>query len=316
MADHEAVSTPSVSQYIANLNTIQSPTDAEQNPEVSLDDDLALFTDTQFFDFDMGQFGDVTEPLEFDPAQENQSRRQNAAAKSGLDQSFDFGNGKLILTILSCFLHRIRLSTHIRTCILTNMANTVVTVAVPVPDLQQFHNVPSDVSIMSVPLPQANQYQYPDLSSPINITSPIAIGPLNPGEKRKHDAMEARVPLSVEEASRLAAEEDKRRRNTAASARFRIKKKQREQALEKTAKEMTDKVSTLEARINQLEMENKWLKSLITEKNDNNEGMADLYRKFTKGHGDARSTSERKNGVGTVKNETGTKNVKDEKSAE
>ncbi|KAK8180364.1 uncharacterized protein BKA78DRAFT_239499, partial [Phyllosticta capitalensis] len=72
----------------------------------------------------------------------------------------------------------------------------------------------------------------------------------------------------MEELSRLAAEEDKRRRNTAASARFRIKKKQREQQLEKTAKEMTDKVSSLESRIAQLEMENKWLKGLITEKND------------------------------------------------
>lgn len=74
-------------------------------------------------------------------------------------------------------------------------------------------------------------------------------------------------PDSFEEASRLAAEEDKRRRNTAASARFRVKKKQREQALERTAKEMTDKCSALEQRIGQLEMENKWLKNLITEKN-------------------------------------------------
>ncbi|KAK8208902.1 hypothetical protein BKA81DRAFT_280546, partial [Phyllosticta paracitricarpa] len=57
--------------------------------------------------------------------------------------------------------------------------------------------------------------------------------------------------------------EDKRRRNTAASARFRIKKKQREQQLEKTAKEMTEKVSSLESRIAQLQMENKWLKGLI-----------------------------------------------------
>ncbi|KAF2430651.1 hypothetical protein EJ08DRAFT_563690, partial [Tothia fuscella] len=57
--------------------------------------------------------------------------------------------------------------------------------------------------------------------------------------------------------------EDKRRRNTAASARFRIKKKQREQALEKTAKEMTEKASRLETKVGQLEMENKWLKSLI-----------------------------------------------------
>jgi hypothetical protein len=88
-------------------------------------------------------------------------------------------------------------------------------------------------------------------------------------------------PLSFEEASRLAAEEDKRRRNTAASARFRIKKKQREQALEKSAKEMTEKVTVLESRIQQLETENKWLKNLIMEKNEGNEDIAALWKEFS-----------------------------------
>lgn len=73
--------------------------------------------------------------------------------------------------------------------------------------------------------------------------------------------------VSAEDKSRLAAEEDKRRRNTAASARFRVKKKQREQALEKTLKETQEKNSKLEAKISQLELENQWLKDLITEKN-------------------------------------------------
>lgn len=74
--------------------------------------------------------------------------------------------------------------------------------------------------------------------------------------------------FTMEERTRLAAEEDKRRRNTAASARFRVKKKQREQQLEKTAKEMTEKVTKLEQRVNELEMENRWLKGLITDKNE------------------------------------------------
>ncbi|CAI2165982.1 14604_t:CDS:2 [Funneliformis geosporum] len=55
--------------------------------------------------------------------------------------------------------------------------------------------------------------------------------------------------------AKLAAEEDKRRRNTAASARFRVKKKMREQALERTAREMTAKAETLEGRVRELEME-------------------------------------------------------------
>ncbi|CAG8701979.1 7928_t:CDS:1, partial [Dentiscutata heterogama] len=67
-------------------------------------------------------------------------------------------------------------------------------------------------------------------------------------------------------AYRLIAEENKRRRNTAASARFRIKKKLREQALEKTSKDMTAKAEVLENKVRELEKEIKWLRSLIVEK--------------------------------------------------
>jgi hypothetical protein len=42
--------------------------------------------------------------------------------------------------------------------------------------------------------------------------------------------------------------------------------------LEKTAKEMTDRVHQLEQRIQQLELENKWLKGLIVEKNGGKSG--------------------------------------------
>ncbi|KAL4998206.1 hypothetical protein BDV10DRAFT_74889 [Aspergillus recurvatus] len=74
--------------------------------------------------------------------------------------------------------------------------------------------------------------------------------------------------LGQEEHSRRAAEEDRRRRNTAASARFRMKKKQREQTLERTVRETTEKNASLEARVAQLEMENRWLKNLLTEKHE------------------------------------------------
>lgn len=113
------------------------------------------------------------------------------------------------------------------------------------------------------------------------------------GEKRK-----ATSPDNYEDASRVAAEEDKRRRNTAASARFRVKKKQREQALERSAKEMSDKVAALEGRINQLETENKWLKNLITEKNESKEDIAALWKKYNAENAE-RKGSERKDGVGT-----------------
>lgn len=75
-------------------------------------------------------------------------------------------------------------------------------------------------------------------------------------------------PEADAEANRQAIEEDKRRRNTAASARFRIKKKQREAALEQAAKELQQRLADLEAENARLRTENGWLKSLITVRPD------------------------------------------------
>ncbi|OAP55880.1 hypothetical protein AYL99_10032 [Fonsecaea erecta] len=72
---------------------------------------------------------------------------------------------------------------------------------------------------------------------------------------------------SPDHAADMAAKEERRKRNTAASARFRVKKKQREQALERKMSQVQDRNAKLEEKVNQLEMENKWLKDLITEKN-------------------------------------------------
>lgn len=127
-----------------------------------------------------------------------------------------------------------------------------------------------DQSMQTLPHPHTNPYPVAaTFASPTSATvSPVAPGfDTAPGKKRKMSSLETPSQQSIDEAARQAAEEDKRRRNTAASARFRIKKKQREQALEKTAKEMSDRVSVLEARVQQLETENTWLKGLITEKN-------------------------------------------------
>jgi hypothetical protein len=113
------------------------------------------------------------------------------------------------------------------------------------------------------------------------------------GEKRKAETVPS-TPQSqnLEESSRLAAEEDKRRRNTAASARFRIKKKQREQALEKSAKEMSTKVSSLESKVSQLETENKWLKNLLVGKNEGKEDILPLWNEFLKQAGGRLGSSE------------------------
>lgn len=99
-------------------------------------------------------------------------------------------------------------------------------------------------------------------------------------------------------AARLAAEEDKRRRNTAASARFRVKKKQREQALEQTAKELENKNLLLEQRIARLETENEWLRGLVVEKNGG--AKEDLRVRWEQYGGPAeRKGGKVKKGVGT-----------------
>lgn len=140
----------------------------------------------------------------------------------------------------------------------------------------------------------------PPLTSLASASASPSPGPFSPKPAKRKPSAD---PDSFEEASRLAAEEDKRRRNTAASARFRVKKKQREQALERTAKEMTDKCASLEQRISQLEMENKWLKNLIVEKNNAPEKEGeDLNELFAARYSAAVANGdvvERKDGVGT-----------------
>ncbi|KAI7894365.1 uncharacterized protein EV154DRAFT_438186 [Mucor mucedo] len=69
-----------------------------------------------------------------------------------------------------------------------------------------------------------------------------------------------------EEEQNQTPDEDKRRRNTAASARFRVKKKMREQAMEQSVREMTVKSDSLQDRVNNLETEIKFLRSLLLDK--------------------------------------------------
>ncbi|KAF2101107.1 hypothetical protein NA57DRAFT_24731, partial [Rhizodiscina lignyota] len=234
---------PNVSQYLADLNTIPSAQDpAAQNQDefAGLDNDMALFTNTDFFDFDLGEVTRMAQPSDFDSAE--------------------------------------------------------------APDFQfpDFHFAPNFADGHNPDIKPAMPHSGPLQHASPTATSPTsrALGPQS-GDKRKLDYMgDPNGAQVMEEASRLAAEEDKRRRNTAASARFRIKKKQREQALEKTSKEMTEKVNILENRVQQLEMENKWLKGLITEKNDKTDISA-MFQEFTKDLEKSRSKEDRKDGVGT-----------------
>ncbi|MCJ1226505.1 hypothetical protein MMC12_003157 [Toensbergia leucococca] len=243
---------PNVSQYIANLNAIPSAHDiaTQQEDGLHLEDDLAIFTNAEFFDFDLGQNVDQSS-INYDP-----SRRGNTSLhKAGKD--FGFVNGDYQFP--------------------------------PIPTYANSHASPTLVHNFSPPNgPISSSYGSP--------TSPFDIKP-HTGDKRKLDPTNLDSP-DLEEGSRVAAEEDKRRRNTAASARFRVKKKQREQTLERTNKDLTDKATVLESRIGQLEMENQWLRTLVVEKTGRDD-VGELWRKFSQETQEARSSAGVKKGVGT-----------------
>ncbi|GMM35334.1 hypothetical protein DASC09_026590 [Saccharomycopsis crataegensis] len=71
----------------------------------------------------------------------------------------------------------------------------------------------------------------------------------------------------IKENSFAVTEQDKRRRNTAASARFRIKKKLKEQQLERDLRNLQELASDLESKVKNLKMENQLLRTLVVEKN-------------------------------------------------
>ncbi|KAF8480667.1 hypothetical protein JB92DRAFT_2766086 [Gautieria morchelliformis] len=64
--------------------------------------------------------------------------------------------------------------------------------------------------------------------------------------------------------------EDKRQRNTAASARFRIKKKQKNLNLERTVSDLTSRAEELEKEATNLRRENSWLKEMVIMKGRQN----------------------------------------------
>lgn len=95
-----------------------------------------------------------------------------------------------------------------------------------------------------------------------------------------------------------------------------MKKKQREQALEKTAKELGDKAKALEQKVAQLQTQNEWLKGLVVEKKGEGflreewrrrgggggagEGEGDGEVGVGEGKGEERRAGGEKEGVGTL----------------
>lgn len=97
---------------------------------------------------------------------------------------------------------------------------------------------------------------------------------------------DAPVQMLALQAEETPVESDKRRRNTQALARFRHKKKMKEQQLEASVKQLGDQARELETKVQQLEMENELLRNLITDRNSRRdeevvEGMRERARRGT-----------------------------------
>ncbi|EYE97857.1 putative bZIP transcription factor (MetR) [Aspergillus ruber CBS 135680] len=282
MSEFNGRRAPNFSQYLDDLNAIPSPYDQavqqqQKQDSFNLDAELSLFTNAEFFDFD--QFNLPT----FDSVDNDKLKDNSNNVEQNPDLKFlDFLNDGLN-NMSNDFS-----STNFNSVGTNNSAGqSVSTQNAP------FTNVPS----VSNGLPNVNTAEFSNQSSPISPSQPSAPAQestpaptpkLSASTATKRKPSHKPTPMSIEEASRNVAEEDKRRRNTAASARFRVKKKMREQTLEKTVKDTTEKNAALEARVTALELENQWLKNLITEKNGRtpDEGktsqndIASMFKKF------------------------------------
>ncbi|EEA27939.1 hypothetical protein TMatcc_003757 [Talaromyces marneffei ATCC 18224] len=295
---------PNFAQYLEDLNTIPSPYDQsaqQQSTEpFNIDAELALFTNTEFLDF--GHFGDMNMPLGFSPAEEEHKGHEE---KPALEKHTDMDYMDLLNDLGNIPDYTATFTSAEESHNLLHMNST-------------FHSIPAvqnttparplENTNIHVQQPQQQQTHAPkaEIPSPTNISTFVSTPMEVAGSKRKHSP----ESKSLDESARAAAEEDKRRRNTAASARFRVKKKQREQALEKSVREVSEKNAVLEARVSQLELENQWLKNLITEKNSSESGegkqrsetdIAHMFKNFLASHkAGQEQSSESKIGVGTA----------------
>lgn len=272
MSSYKGQRGPNVSQYIATLNQPSPQQDLLADPAPV--DDFSDFLNADFFDVSNAHNSSVdfgTSSSNFDINFDNEpsqplktTERLQPAASVNMDFNL---NGDFPFTDFNNF-----------------PATGPFDPALPLA-----HNQPNHYPIA------------PNFASPNAPVSPIAQGYDQASKKRKIDNGAPVMPQSLDENARIAAEEDKRRRNTAASARFRIKKKQREQALEQSQKEAQEKVAKLEATIEQLQTENAWLKSLITEKSGGKSTTAELKALLNKREQatSGRSSSTHTDGVGT-----------------
>lgn len=268
MSGYKGQRGPNVSQYIANLNQLSPAQGSIEEPVPASEDDFSLFLNNDFFDINNSPIPNFDAPLDLDvDVAAEPSTQPNLGQSSRKHSLHTSADPNMEFNLNGDF------------------------------QFTDFNNFGLDPSLQGLPAVYPPTANY---ASPASSTSPVTQGFDPASKKRKLESVAPVTHQSLDESARVAAEEDKRRRNTAASARFRVKKKQREQALEQTAKEMQDKATRLEQKVQQLETENAWLKGLITEKNGGKHTTSDLKALLSK-HEEAsgRSNSAHTDGVGT-----------------
>ncbi|KAI9657512.1 MAG: hypothetical protein M1831_004128 [Alyxoria varia] len=253
-------SEPNPYRNIPNLNAISSDYDIELAPpdqvatdSFEFDDNLAIFTNANFFDLETGEPADNMQQQRFDMSTNNNI--SPSSAFPGSSNGAEFSPSTVPFTVALPSLNQ-------RDFNFTGFPANA------------FPNMQSGNSAFSNAQPPGTSASRParTTSDPDNTSSPnggvsssINQSPSVTSSDLNHPSSKSNKQQSATDLN-VSTEEDKRRRNTAASARFRVKKKQREQAMEKTAKEMTDKVTQLEDTISELRKENSLLKGLLTEK--------------------------------------------------
>lgn len=108
MSNYSGRHGPNVSQYLRDLNTISPQAETIEDSSLNFEEDLTIFTNTQFFDFDSGQNTDFqaqpAKPEGKAPHSGTTSEDVSAAPSViGEMPNLDFMSGKF--TILAIFLH-------------------------------------------------------------------------------------------------------------------------------------------------------------------------------------------------------------------
>jgi hypothetical protein len=99
---------PNVSQYLRDLNAVK-PQDPVPEENLNFDEDLAMFTNTQFFDFDSGQTTEFqAQPAAADgsttPSASTPDAVTSATAGIGDLSGLDFMSSRELASFLSCVL--------------------------------------------------------------------------------------------------------------------------------------------------------------------------------------------------------------------